>query len=119
MAPCNKITERLDRLTELTARLSAIARHSLLFIAIVLIFLVFLELQLTCRKRHREIVPFPDDSGFFERSSEETSNSGRRISREDGRPLHPLGKSEIVQCDDYESFTIPTGADIKDKGKSD
>ena len=122
MAPCNKITERLDRLTELktqTARLSAIVRHSLLLIAILLIFLIFLELLLTCRKRHREIVPFHDDSDLFERSSEETSNSGRRISREDGKPLHLLGKSDLVQCDDYESFTIPTGADIKDKGKSD
>ena len=78
MAPCNKITERLDRLTELktqTARLSAIVRHSLLLIAIVLIFLIFLELQFTCRKQHREIVP------FFERSSEETSNSGRNCEK--------------------------------------
>ena len=87
-------------------------RHSLLLIAIVLIFLISLELQLTCRKQHREIVPFHDDSDLFERSSEETSNSGRRISREDGKPLHPLGKSDLVQCDDYESFTMPTGADM-------
>ena len=109
------ITERLDRLTKLTAqtaRLSAIVRHSLLLIAIVLMFLIFLELLLTCRKRHREIFPFHDDSDLFERSSEETSNSGRRISREDGKPLHPLGKSDLVQCDDYESFTMPTGADM-------
>lgn len=78
VAPCNKITECLDRLTELTAqtaRLSAIVRHSLLLIAIVLIFLIFLELQFTCRKQHREIVP------FFERSSEETSNSGRNCEK--------------------------------------
>ena len=56
---------------------------------------------------------------LFERNSEETSNNGRRISREDDKPLHPLAESDLVQCDGYESFTMPTEVEIKDKGKSD
>ena len=57
---------------------------------------------------------------LFERSSDETSNNNRRISREDNKPLHPLGEKDLRECDGYsELFFMPTEAEIKDKGKSD
>ena len=55
---------------------------------------------------------------LFRRRSEETSNSRRRISRDD-KPLHPLQESDLLQCDEYEAFTMLTEEEIKDKGKSD
>ena len=55
---------------------------------------------------------------FFEHSSEETSNF-RKISREDDKPLHPLRADDLVDCDGYESFIMPTKAEIQDKGKGD
>ena len=54
---------------------------------------------------------------LFERSSEETSSDGRKISREDDKPLHPLLASDLTHNDIY-SFTMPTEAEIKDRGKS-
>ena len=56
---------------------------------------------------------------LFERSSEETSNDDRSISKEDDTPLHPLEESDLWMCDGYESFIMPTKAEIKDRGKSD
>ena len=56
---------------------------------------------------------------LFERISEKTSNNDGRISREDDKPLHPLQESELQESDGYESFVMPTKAEIKDKGKSD
>ena len=55
---------------------------------------------------------------LFERSSE-SKHGDQSISPEDDDPLHPLGLSDLSQCDDYESFTMPTKAEIEDKGKSD
>ena len=57
---------------------------------------------------------------LFERGSTETHNG---MSHED-TPLHPLGAGNINEDDttidiDFSSFTIPTEAEIKDKGKSD
>ena len=53
---------------------------------------------------------------LFKCSSEETSNDNRCIS-EDDEPLHPLMASELSHYS--ESFTMPTEAEIKDRGKSD
>ena len=55
---------------------------------------------------------------LFRRRSEETSNNSRRISQDD-KPLHPLQESDLLQCDEYEAFTMLTEEEIKDKGKSD
>ena len=56
---------------------------------------------------------------LFERSSQETSNDGRTwISREDDKPLHPLLASDLKRDNIY-PFTMPTEAEIKDRGKSD
>ena len=57
---------------------------------------------------------------LFERGSTETRNG---MSHED-TPLHPLGAGNVNEDDktidiDFSSFTIPTEAEIKDKGKSD
>ena len=38
--------------------------------------------------------------------------------REDNKPLHPLQARDLVDCDVYESFIMPTKADIKDREKS-
>ena len=54
---------------------------------------------------------------LFEHSSEETSNSYPCVSREDDKPLHPLKESDLSRYS--ESFTMPTEAEIRDKGKSD
>ena len=56
---------------------------------------------------------------LFERRSEETSNDDRSKSREDDIPLYPLESSDLWDCDGYESFTMPTKAEIEDRGKSD
>ena len=57
---------------------------------------------------------------LFERSSKEASNGNRSISREDDKPLHPLQEYDLRKSDAYsESFTMPTQAEIKDRGKSD
>ena len=56
---------------------------------------------------------------LFERISEKTSNNDGRVSREDDKPLHPLQESELQESDKYESFIMPTKAEVKDRGKSD
>ena len=56
---------------------------------------------------------------LFERSLEETGEDNRNISQEDDKPLHPLQAENLVDCDGYESFIMPTKAEIEDKGKSD
>ena len=56
---------------------------------------------------------------LFERSLKETGKDDRGISREDDQPLHPLQADDLVDCDGYESFIMPTKAEIQDKGKSD
>ena len=55
---------------------------------------------------------------LFEHSSEEMSDDDRRISQDD-KPLHPLQVRDLVNCDLYESFIMPTEAEIEDRGKSD
>ena len=60
---------------------------------------------------------------LFEHSSEGTSNYDI-MSHEEDTPLHPLAVGNINKEDktidiDYSSFTVPTEAEIKDKGKSD
>ena len=60
---------------------------------------------------------------LFERGSEETINYDI-MSHEEDTPLHPLAVGNINKEDktidiDYSSFTVPTEAEIKDKGKSD
>ena len=56
---------------------------------------------------------------LFERSSEETINDNRRISRIDDEPLHPLQAINLVDCDIYEPLTLPTKAEIQDRGMRD
>ena len=53
---------------------------------------------------------------LFKRSSEETHNDDRCISEEDDEPLHPLEESDLLGYS--ESFTMPTEAEIDDRGKS-
>ena len=55
---------------------------------------------------------------LFEHSPEEMSNNDRGISQDD-KPLHPLQASDLADCDLYESFVMPTEAEIEDRGKSD
>ena len=54
---------------------------------------------------------------LFKRSSEETINDNRRISPEDKEPIYPLQAIDLV--DVYEPFTMPTKAEIQDRGESD
>ena len=54
---------------------------------------------------------------LFERSSEKMGDV-QMISQEDDDPLHPLLASDLAHDDVY-SFTMPTEAEIKDRGKSD
>jgi len=54
---------------------------------------------------------------LFERSSRGTSNGHPCVLREDDKPLHPLKESDLSHY--LDSFTMPTEAEIKDKGKSD
>ena len=56
---------------------------------------------------------------LFERNHKGTGEDNRNISQEDDKPLHPLQASDLVDCDGYESFIMPTKAEIQDKGKSD
>ena len=56
---------------------------------------------------------------LFERSLKETGKDDRGISQEDDKPLHPLQVHDLVDCDGYESFIMPTKAEIEDRGKSD
>ena len=56
---------------------------------------------------------------LFERSSEEMGHGNRGMSQEDDKPLHPLQASDLVRFDGYSEFSMPTEAEIKDKGKSD
>ena len=50
---------------------------------------------------------------LFERSSKET-----KMSPEDDEPLHPLGEMDLLSCDIYEPFFIPTKEEIEDRAKS-
>ena len=54
---------------------------------------------------------------LFKRSSEEKSGT-QSISQEDDYSLHPLLVEDLVHDDIY-TFTMPTEAEIKDRGKSD
>ena len=65
---------------------------------------------------------------LFERGSKETSNNDEIISQEDDTPLHPLAARDLYTENsywrsrvdiDFSSFTVPTEAEIQDKGKSD
>ena len=56
---------------------------------------------------------------LFERSLKETGKDNRNISQEDDKPLHPLQALDLEDCDGYESFIMPTKAEIQDRGKSD
>ena len=56
---------------------------------------------------------------LFERSPKETGKDNRNISQEDDKPLHPLQALDLEDCDGYESFIMPTKAEIQDRGKSD
>ena len=56
---------------------------------------------------------------LFERSLEETGEDNRNISQEDDKPLHPLQANDLDDCNGYESFIMPTKAEIQDRGKSD
>ena len=55
---------------------------------------------------------------LFERSLTETGKDNRGIPHEDDIPLRPLQAHDLVDCDRYESFIMPTKADIKDREKS-
>ena len=54
---------------------------------------------------------------LFKRSSKDESGA-QSISQEDDYPLHPLLVEDLVHDDIY-TFTMPTEAEIKDRGKSD
>ena len=54
---------------------------------------------------------------LFEHSSEETNYNYPCEFREDDKPLHPLEESDLSRYSG--SFTMPTEAEIKDRGKSD
>ena len=54
----------------------------------------------------------------FEHSSDETINDNQRISRIDDE-LHSLQVIDLVSCDVYKSFTMPTKVEIQARGKSD
>ena len=54
---------------------------------------------------------------LFKRSSEENGGT-QAISQENDDPLHPLLASDLTHDDIY-SFSMPTEAEIKDRGKSD
>ena len=60
---------------------------------------------------------------LFEHGSQETSNY-ESVSHEEDTPLHPLTADNLSKEDttidfDFSSFTVPTEAEIKDRGKSD
>ena len=54
---------------------------------------------------------------LFKRSLKETGKDDRGIPQEEDIPLHPLQAHDLVDCDGYESFIMPTEADIRDRGK--
>ena len=56
---------------------------------------------------------------LFERSLKETGEDNRNMSQEDDKPLHPLRARDLEDHEGYEPFTMPTKAEIQDKGKSD
>ena len=56
---------------------------------------------------------------LFERSLKETGEDNRNISQEGDKPLHPLQADDLDDCNGYESFIMPTKAEIQDRGKSD
>ena len=56
---------------------------------------------------------------LFERSHKETDEDNRNMSQEDDKPLHPLQALDLEDHEGYEPFTMPTKAEIQDKGKSD
>ena len=55
---------------------------------------------------------------LFKHRSEETNNDDQGISQDD-EPLHPLQARDLVDCDLYASFIMPTMEEIEDKGKGD
>ena len=54
--------------------------------------------------------------GGFHLFKEETSND-QGASYENDEPLHPLRASDLVDCNVYKSFIMPTKAEIRDRGK--
>ena len=61
---------------------------------------------------------------LFKHGSMETSTNKQFISQEDDIPIHPLAASDLygegTALDiNFSSFTVPTEAEIKDRGKSD
>ena len=55
---------------------------------------------------------------LFEHSSGETNNDDQGVSQDD-EPLHPLQARDLVDCNLYETFIMPTMEEIEDKGKGD
>ena len=60
---------------------------------------------------------------LFKRGSTQETSNVEPISHEDDTPLHPLAAIDLYGDNtldiDFSSFTVPTEAEIKDKGKSD
>ena len=60
---------------------------------------------------------------LFKRGSTQDTSNVKPISHEDDTPLHPLGAIHLRDDNplhiDFSSFTVPTEAEIEDKGKSD
>ena len=54
--------------------------------------------------------------GGFHLFKEGTSND-QGASHEDDEPQYPLRASDLVKCDVYKSFIMPTKAEIRDRGK--
>ena len=54
---------------------------------------------------------------LFVRGYKEARNYSRCISQEDDKPHHPLKASDLLRYS--KSFSMPTEAEIKDRGKSD
>ena len=55
---------------------------------------------------------------LFEHNSKRKHKDDQGISQEDDKPLHLLESSDLWECNNYESFTMPTQVEIKDKGKA-
>ena len=60
---------------------------------------------------------------LFKRGPTQETSNVKPISHEDDTPLHPLAAIDLYGDNtldiDFSSFTVPTEAEIKDKGKSD
>ena len=60
---------------------------------------------------------------LFKRGPTQETSNVKPISHEDDTPLHPLAAVDLYGDNtldiDFSSFTVPTEAEIKDKGKSD